>query len=259
MYGSSPYRIDPGERTIDTIDTQALDAQAAQLAQEILPPGWEYVASSPHTRVARHPEEGLHYKEFLPRSPLERVKAAVRGSRATRARRSDEALGRAGFDAPLAVHQGRLPGGGEYLFTRTAPGESVTRWLSRTRCGDRDTLRLRRELLVELGTLVGRLHATGFVHGDLRPGNVLADRQGDHFRFTLLDNERTRRMLPPSGRALLRNLMQLNMLRPQDLSRSDRMRFFRAWCRQMRDLTPEECALLGGEAYRWAMRRMQSR
>ena len=27
---------------------------------------------------------------------------------------------------------------------------------------------------IALGTFIGRVHATGFIHGDLRPGNILA-------------------------------------------------------------------------------------
>ena len=61
---------------------------------------------------------------------------------------------------------------------------------------------------------------------------------------------------PPPGRMLLRNLMQLNMLPPRILSRTDRMRFFTAWRRQMRDLDTIEAKLLAAEAYNWAMQRL---
>ena len=57
----------------------------------------------------------------------------------------------------------------------------------------------------------------------------------------------------------LKNLMQLNMLTPSDLTLRDRARFFRAWRRQMRDLSRLEAAILGTEAYNWAMRRLQQK
>ncbi len=100
------------------------------------------------------------------------------------------------------------------------------------------------------------MHATGFIHGDLRTSNVLARMQGEEFRFTLIDNERNRQIVPPPGKALLKNLMQLNMLLPSDLSRTDRMRFFCEWRRQMRDIAPLEAKLLGADAYHWAMQRL---
>ena len=230
---------------------------ALQLADERLPAGWELVPSSAFTRVAVNQQMQLYYKEFLPRSPLESLKALVRGSQALRARKNGEALLHAGIDAPANIFWGTLPGGRDYLYTAAAPGQGITQWLRNTlvdRTGEQ--LRCRRQLLVALGTFIGRVHATGFIHGDLRPGNVLASLQGEKFSFTLLDNERNVQKVPPPGKMLLRNLMQLNMLLPSDISHTDRMRFFCAWHRQMRDLSPLEARILGAEAYHWAMRRL---
>jgi len=230
---------------------------ALQLADERLPAGWELVNSSAFARVAANQQMQLYYKEFLPRSPVESLKALVRGSRAERARKNGEALLQAGIDAPANIFWGRLPGGRDYLYTATAPGQGITQWLRNTlveRTGEQ--LRRRRQLLVALGTFIGRVHATGFIHGDLRPGNVLASLHHEKFSFTLIDNERNVQKVPPPGKMLLRNLMQLNMLLPSDISRTDRMRFFCAWHRQMRDLSPLEAKILGAEAYHWAMRRL---
>ncbi len=241
-------------------EREELQRLAPILAGQELPPGWAMVQSSAFARVLRNQGRGIYYKEFLPRSPLEGLKAVVRGSRATRARQQGNALLLAGFEAPVNLAWGRLPGGREYLFTRAAGGQDVTSWLQ-TRLATRtgDTLATRRQLLRDLGVYIGRLHATGFVHGDLRPGNVLADLRQGRFLFTLIDNERTVQKHPPPGRMLLRNLMQLNMLPPEVLSRADRMRFFIGWRRQMRELSPIETKLLASEAYSWAMRRMAAR
>lgn len=234
-------------------DIAALHGIARQLGAQELPQGWAIVPSSRSARVAHNPEQQLYYKEFLQRSPLDRFKAILHGSRAQRARLHGDALLRAGIDAPQNIAWGSLSGGREYLFTRAVEGEDLGSWLEHTR---EDSLAMRRQLLAELGQFVGRVHATGFVHGDLRPGNVLARHNGDRFLFTLLDNERTVQRLPPPGRMLLRNLMQLNMLPLHVLGRTDRMRFFRAWRRQMRDLEPIEAKLLAAEAYQWALQRM---
>ncbi|MCB1687827.1 MAG: hypothetical protein KDI33_05050 [Halioglobus sp.] len=213
--------------------------------------------SSPFTRVALNRKLQLYYKEFLPRSPAFNLTSKLRGSRATRARENADALLLVGIDAPHSVLWGKLPGGGEYLFTVAAPGEGIDHWLYQTAAiKDAESLGLRRQLLRELGTFIGRVHATGFIHGNLRPDNVLAARLQDQFRFTLLDNERNSRRIPTPGRLLLRNLIQLNMLPLAAVGRTDRMRFFRAWRRQMRELSPVEAKILAVESYQRALRRL---
>ncbi|MEH6589281.1 MAG: lipopolysaccharide kinase InaA family protein [Halioglobus sp.] len=228
-----------------------------QLANHELPCGWELVGSSGMARVACHRVDGIFYKEFLPRSPLEKLKAIVRGSRATRARLHSEELLKAGFEAPQNIAWGKLSRGREYLFTNTVPGEGITTWLrNKLITRDASALQLRRQLLRELGVFIGRLHYTGFIHGDLRPSNVLAQHKHGKFHFSLIDNERNIQQKPPPGKLLLKNLMQLNMLLPSDLTRSDRMRFFQAWHSQMRYLSKTEARLLARESYQWAYRRL---
>ncbi|MBT4519152.1 MAG: hypothetical protein HOC23_04035 [Halieaceae bacterium] len=227
---------------------------ALLLANEQLPPGWEMVASSKFARVACNAEQQLFYKEFLPRGPLEDLKALLRGSRATRARRNNNALLLAGFDAPTNIAWGKLPGSREYLFASAVSGRSITDWLLTTA-----DLRRRRHLLHQFGTFIGRLHATGFIHGDLRTSNILARPGPHHFQFALIDNERNRQHKPAPGKQILRNLMQLNMHSVIELSRTDRMRFFLAWHCQMRDLSRPEARLLAVQAWNWAMRRLAAK
>ena len=243
--------------TSTTPISSELQREAELLSDQKLPPGWEMVNSSANASVAFHPGRQLYYKEFLPRSPLEKIKAVVRGSRATRARKNDDALRLAGIEAPVNIAWGKLSGGREYLFNNAIPGRGVTDWL-RCELVERsgEALHMRRELLHSLGIFIGRLHATGFTHGDLRGGNVLATREGGRFQFALIDNERNVFSRPAAGKRLLRNLMQLNMLQPSDLSRTDRMRFFLAWHSQMRELNKTEARVVANRAYQWASRRM---
>ncbi|TDG15842.1 hypothetical protein E2F43_06350 [Seongchinamella unica] len=243
----------------NTPDKQEHYARLAEvLGRHELPEGWTLVGSSAYARVAADESTGVFYKEFLPRSPLERIKALVRGSRATRAREQNEALRDAGFQTPVNLAWGSLPGGREYLFSSAVPGTGVTSWLREELVSrEGESLALRRQLLRQLGDFIGRMHAAGFTHGDLRTSNVLAERDGDNFQFYLIDNERNRRSTPAAGREVLRNLMQLNMLRPDDLSHRDRMRFFQCWRRQMSHLNEAEAKLLARESYRWAHRRLR--
>lgn len=235
-----------------------LTAQA--LAEGELLDGWRLVDSSGFARVAHHPEQGVFYKLFLPRSPLERLKAILRGSRATRARRHNDELRYAGINAPLNVAWGQLPQNREYLISTAVPGAGVDHWLLRTLAttGTQQG-RQRNALMQQLGVFIGRLHHSGFVHGDLRTGNVLAEVRGGRFQFALIDNERNSRHDMPPGKLLLKNLMQLNMHTPDELSRRERWRFFAAWRRQMRELSDTEARLLAQEAFQWAMRRLDAK
>ena len=49
------------------------------------------------------------------------------------------------------------------------------------------TPRLARQLLFELARCLGRLHAQGIVHADLKPEHVLLQREGDRYRVRLID------------------------------------------------------------------------
>jgi hypothetical protein len=57
----------------------------------------------------------------------------------------------------------------------------------------------------------------------------------------------------------VKNLMQLNMLPPAELSRADRVRFFRSWREQMATLPAREAKRVGAQAWLWAMRRLRAK
>jgi len=252
------------ELTLESPDTTPAIVDLPEVAKAIAsgeqPEGWEIVNSSGATRVAYSHSLNLYYKEFLSRSPLENIKALVRGSRGTRARLNSDKLVAAGFPAPANVAWGPLSGSSEYLFTRSANGRAVSQWLSNSvGHATSDALVQKRLLLTQLGSFIGHLHARGFIHGDLRASNIVAQASDNQFGFTLIDNERTTSHRSAPGKLILKNIMQLNMLVPADITITDRWRFFNAWSDAMESYNVLEARVLGLEAYRWAMRRLAAK
>jgi Lipopolysaccharide kinase (Kdo/WaaP) family len=159
---------------------------------------------------------------------LGRLKNLIRGSRARHVARVTEALHRAGVHAPPLVVFGQERNRGRSLIgTERFAGQALPRFSQASGSGD-EVLR-KRALLHALGTEIARLHRAGFIHGDLTPYNVLVAR-GEPPRFIFIDHERTRRALSPGcQRARLRNLVQLGRFDIPGLTRTDRMRVFRAY------------------------------
>jgi len=144
------------------------------------------------------------------------------GWRARRAFRMGEALAAAGFVVPEAVLVGERAGAG-LLVTRDVGGEEL---LARAGYLGPDRTAKRR-LLRRLGAEIARLHAAGFVHGDLVPTNIRVC--GDS--LVLLDNDRTRRSRLLVALAGRRNLVQLGRFVVPRLTLTDRARVLAAYAR----------------------------
>lgn len=213
---------------------------AYALAEDRLPDGWDRVSTTVNARLAKHSEAGLLFKEFRRGTPAQRMLAPLRGSAARRAISNGEALRRAGFGAPDIVFHGELPGGGEFLFSRAGPGSDLNEWLA----SHRSDTEFRRQMLAALGAYIGRLHGSGFVHGELRAESIYVIYTGEHFNFTLANNEQNRRVRPVPGTLMLRNLRQLAVLDRSAMGVTDRTRFFMAWRRQLPHLAEGEARLL---------------
>ena len=82
-----------------------------------------------------------------------------------------------------------------------------------------------------VGAWLRHLHGTGLRHGDLKAGNILVDEAGGGWRFLLLDLEDVDfpgKVIPVDRE---RALAQLCASLPSQISRTDRLRAFRAYAR----------------------------
>ena len=167
------------------------------------------------------------------------------GALARRAFAMGRALAAAGFAAPVVLLVGRSGRAG-LLVTADAGGEDLLVALARLASPGDDTGVRKRDLLRRLGTEVARLHAAGFVHGDLVPPNLRCRDGG----FVFLDNDRTRRAWPGARR----NLVQLGRFVVPGVTASDRARVLHAYA-SARGLDRRRRHRLGA----WVMRKIMAR
>jgi len=100
--------------------------------------------------------------------------------------------------------------------------------------------RWRRQLAVCLGELFARLHEYGVIHNDLHPGNLLLDLSDEHHpRVLLIDLHNIQfRGVPLSWPVSRANLVLLNRWFQLRACRTDRLRFWRAYCQGRRSWAP---------------------
>ena len=153
-----------------------------------------------------------------------------------------DSLLRTGIRTPRVVAaRARSAGVGWELevVTRCVEGTvDLAQVLARGRAGGL-ALSVRRRLLVALGELVARLHASGCRHADLQPANVLVNEdalQGAPVELWILDLDRSTLAAPLGDemrRANLARLYRHVARRERELGpalrRTDRMRFFRGY------------------------------
>ncbi len=160
-----------------------------------------------------------------------RLKRLLRKRRSEHVARITEQLRRDGFGAPQVLVAGyHRASGREVIATERLDGSAVSKLVNPRFAADRAT---RRAVLRALGAEIGRLHGTGYVHGDLTPYNVFVVSR-EPIRFAFIDHERTRRLSPLSplrSRGKMRNLVQLGRFEFARLTRIDRMRFFLSYVR----------------------------
>ena len=154
------------------------------------------------------------------------------GSPARQAFKAETMLAENSFDVPEMVAMGECRAG--FLHTKSflatfgvENARPLRRFVLETREIPTNVQLINwREFMRAFGRTVGKMHARGISHGDLRLGNILVRHEENLWRFFFIDNERTRKFGRLSFMYRLKNLVQLNMGPHGILSNTDRMRFF---------------------------------
>lgn len=169
---------------------------------------------SRHARTVHVATSGLFVKAY----------PSPDGWRASRAFRMGRALAAHGFGAPTAVLVARRGDAG-LLVTRDVGGTMLADAVARLAGADPAAWHAKRRLLARLGTEVGRLHAAGFLHGDLVPPNVQVRARA----LVFLDHDRTRRSRFLVWFSSRRNLVQLGRFIVPGVTLTDRARVLTAY------------------------------
>ena len=172
----------------------------------------------------------IYWKHCRLNGPRAWIREIFRGPKAKLEFDRAQAIAARGIETiePLAwgAYAGRWPRG-SVLITRALAGTlPLDEYLLHQ---PPTTAAARRAMSVALAAYVGRLHAAGITHPDLHPGNLLVRNEPGGPQFILIDVHDVRLGRPLSGRAARANLVLLNRWFQLRTSRTDRLRFWRAY------------------------------
>ncbi|MDX1764416.1 MAG: lipopolysaccharide kinase InaA family protein [bacterium] len=201
--------------------------------------------SSEYARVYRFElpafagHQTFYCKEFLFRSPGDRLLATFRKSRARRAWEGATLLLNHRFHTarPVALVEDRTLGivRRNFLLTEALEGaKNLDAYLEDEHVassGEPSGTCRKRAVIALLGRTIGRMHRMGVFPGDLRVRNILVQNSA-RLRVAFIDNERTGRSRHMARRKILKNLVQVNMILSPAVSATDRVRFFHAYLQE---------------------------
>jgi tRNA A-37 threonylcarbamoyl transferase component Bud32 len=93
-------------------------------------------------------------------------------------------------------------------------------------------IRRKRLFIKDFAQWLLHLHEKHLYHQDMKTCNILVSQNGETWDFHLLDLEDVRLDEKVDEKGLFKNLLQLNTSIPKAISRTDRLRFFKAYIRE---------------------------
>jgi hypothetical protein len=181
-------------------------------------------------------DRDIYIKWFFRKSWLASLKAVFAGSLAACCYKAEMMMAQNGFDVPVTIAIGESWSGPFHSesFSVTIGIENTTRAIDIARQArhfkTHEQIAGFQDLTRNFGITIGKMHANGIVHGDLRFGNVLFKPEGASWRFFFIDNARTQKSMLLHPWLRVKNLVQLNLSTYGLLRRTDRMRFFIEYC-----------------------------
>ena len=191
------------------------------------------VKNSPEVAVSllRNGERGICVKQFRYPGLWNRFKERVRGSTGLRAWIAGNGLRTRGVPVPepLALVEVRKRGWRESFFAMEAlePGQELDRSILK----GWENLEGKKRFVQTFARWLSRLHQMNLYHKDMKACNIVVLRKAGRWDFYLLDLEDVRLDGKVNEKKLFRNLLQLNTSIPKSLSRTDRLRFLKAYLR----------------------------
>ena len=191
------------------------------------------IASSQHSHVCKavlnNGGESLsvYFKGMDFKSPRDAIKQQFSKSRAIKAFEAELLLQSLGFDTPTTLLTGwrqRLFFKDSFFTLSAALSDYNDLYTTVAQLGEQSSSQ-KRDFIKQLATTIARMHRENVGHGDLRAGNIMC-KYSEEWRFSLIDNERTRKYRKLPERIRIKNLVQLNLLISPVINTSDRQRFF---------------------------------
>jgi tRNA A-37 threonylcarbamoyl transferase component Bud32 len=224
---------------------QLLGERGLRLAEWLQAGQAHVVKHAPHRTVYRVRLPGLTF--YLKHNRLPDTQAWLRGwlRRGKALSEYERALAVAARHiptfTPLAVGepcQGKWPGESFLLTQALEDTQPLNTFLEQVLPGlpANSQTRLRQRIAVSLGHLIADMHDAGIVHDDLHTGNILIDPGPDGLepRLYLIDLDAVRLGPRLEWAAARNNLVILNRWFVLRSSRSDRLRFWHAYCARRR-------------------------
>jgi tRNA A-37 threonylcarbamoyl transferase component Bud32 len=113
------------------------------------------------------------------------------------------------------------------LMEASEKGQEMDRYLFK----GFQTVQIKRLFVRTFAQWLSRLHKREIFHRDMKACNILVSEEGEGWRFQLLDLEDVRLGQKVEGREAFRTLLQLNTSIPKGITHTDRMRFYKEYCR----------------------------